>query len=417
MTHPLIRSLLNLRGNERACVYTEPLWGIPYNLYSPYASVYMLAFGLTDAQIGLIASIGFVFQIFTALLSGAITDKLGRKRATFLFDILAWSVPTLIWAVAQNFYYFVAAAIINSVWRVTMNSWTCLMVEDADPDDLVDMYAWVYISGQSAVFFAPIAGVLISMFTLVPTMRGLYLLAFAMMTIKFVVLNIYAVEPRQGVVRMQESKHQSLFSVLNGYPQVLRQILRTPATLYTLGIMLTMSICGLIGNNFWAIIVTQRFNIPTADLAFYPFAKSALMMLFFFVIQPRMKELPFKIPMLAGFACYILSLFILVNLPEKSYVWLMISVLLEACGLTSVGPLLDKMTVVTVNAQERARILSIVYVTVIALTSPFGWIAGQLSTIDRVLPFYLSIMLFGFGAFLTWRAARIAEQPPAAALE
>jgi MFS family permease len=414
-THPLIRSLLELRGNARSCIYTEPLWGIPYNLYSPYISVYMLAFGLTDTQIGLIASIGFVFQIVTALLSGAITDKLGRKRATLIFDILAWSVPTLIWAVAQNFYYFVAAAIINSVWRVTMNSWTCLMVEDAEPEHLVDMYAWVYISGQMAVFFAPIAGILINQFSLVPTMRGLYLLAFLMMTLKFVVLNVYVDETRQGKVRMQESKHQSMFSVLNEYPSVLRQILRTPATLYTLGIMLAMSICNLISGNFWAIIVTQKLNIPAADLSLYPFARSALMMLFFFLIQPRMKEMHFKIPMLVGFACYLTSLVILVSLPEKSYFLLLVSVLLEACGMTTVGPLLDKMIVVTVNPQERARILSIIYVTVIVLTSPFGWIAGLLSSIDRALPFFLAMALFTVGAFLTWRAARFSERVEAAA--
>ena len=27
--HPLISTLVNLEGNPRACVYTEPLWGIP----------------------------------------------------------------------------------------------------------------------------------------------------------------------------------------------------------------------------------------------------------------------------------------------------------------------------------------------------------------------------------------------------
>ena len=414
-THPLIRSLLELRGNARACIYTEPLWGIPYNLYIPYASVYMLAFGLTDTEIGLIASIGFFFQIVTALLSGAITDKMGRKRATLIFDILAWSVPTLIWMVAQNFYYFVAAAIVNSVWRVTMNSWTCLMVEDSEAEQLVDMYAWVYISGQMAVFFAPIAGILINQFSLVPTMRGLYLLAFLMMTLKFVVLNVYVDETAQGKVRMQESKHQNLFSVLNEYPGVLRQILRTPATLYTLGIMLAMSICNLISGNFWAIIVTQKLQIPAADLSLYPFARSALMMLFFFLIQPRMKELPFKIPMLLGFACYLASLVILVVLPEKSYLMLLVSVLLEACGMTTVGPLLDKMIVVTVNPQERARILSIMYVTVIVLTSPFGWIAGLLSSVDRTLPFFLAMTLFAVGAFFTWRAARFSEQAEASA--
>jgi MFS family permease len=410
INHPLIRSLLSLRGNARSCVYTEPLWGIPFNLYAPYVSIYMHDFGLTYSQIGQIASISFAFQIVTALLSGVITDKLGRKRATLLFDILAWSVPTLIWAIADNFYYFVVAAIINSVWRVTMNSWTCLMVEDAEPDLLVDMYAWVYISGQIAVFFAPIAGILIGQFSLIPTMRGLYLLAFVMMTTKFVVLNLFVNETQQGVVRMQESKHQSWFSVLNEYPGVLRQILRTPATLYTLGIMLVMSITNMISGTFWGLIATQKLQIPDAELAIYPFARSFLMLLFFFIIQPRMKEMPFKIPMLGGFACYLLSYLLLINLTEKTSFLLIFSVLLEACGMTTVGPLLDKMVVVTVDAKERARILSILYVTVIALTSPFGRIAGDLSSVNQILPFILIIVLLGAGAFLTWRAAKFTER-------
>ena len=122
MKIPLIHALKNLRGNARGAAYTEPLWGIPYNLIAPYASVYMLALGLTDGQIGLIASVGLAFQIFWALLSGAITDKLGRKRATLIFELLSWSVPYLISAVAQNWVYFVIAAIINSVWRVVHNA-------------------------------------------------------------------------------------------------------------------------------------------------------------------------------------------------------------------------------------------------------------------------------------------------------
>ena len=126
----------------------------------------MLALGLTDIQIGLLASIGLVFQVVTALLSGAITDKLGRKRATLIFDILSWSVPTFIWAIAQNFTYFLIAAIINSVWRVTMNSWSCLLVEDTEPDLLVDVYSWIYISGQVVAFFAPLAGLLINQYGL-----------------------------------------------------------------------------------------------------------------------------------------------------------------------------------------------------------------------------------------------------------
>src|SRR5665647_1828927 len=129
--HQLVNTLLGLRGNQRACVYTEPLWGIPFNLYAPYATLYMYAMGVTDVQIGLIVSLGMAFQVLFALVSGIITDKLGRKKTTFIFDIIAWSIPCLIWAVAQSFIYFAIAALINSMWRITMNSWTCLLVEDS----------------------------------------------------------------------------------------------------------------------------------------------------------------------------------------------------------------------------------------------------------------------------------------------
>jgi hypothetical protein len=49
--HQVIRTLKELRGNPRACGYMEPLWGIPYNLYVPYTSIFMLALGMSDGQI------------------------------------------------------------------------------------------------------------------------------------------------------------------------------------------------------------------------------------------------------------------------------------------------------------------------------------------------------------------------------
>lgn len=153
----MFATLRSLRGNPRGCVYFEPLWGIPFNLYAPYVSIYMIALGLTDKQIGLILSISTLFQVFFALISGVVTDKLGRKLTTLIFDILSWSVPALISAVAQNFWYFLVAGIINSVWRITHTSWSCLLVEDADQDQLVDIYTWIYIANLFVGFIAPLA--------------------------------------------------------------------------------------------------------------------------------------------------------------------------------------------------------------------------------------------------------------------
>ena len=58
--NPLLTSLLALRGNGRACVYTEPMWGLSMMLVLPYASVFMLALGVKDEQIGLLASIAIL---------------------------------------------------------------------------------------------------------------------------------------------------------------------------------------------------------------------------------------------------------------------------------------------------------------------------------------------------------------------
>ena len=145
LNHPLIQSLRELKGNPRITVLTEVMFGIPYNLFVPFFSVYMLALGMTDQQIGSIASLGLVVQIFAALLSGAIVDKFGRRLTLFLCDLLAWSVPCLIWAIAQDIRYFMIAAILNSLFRISHTAWTCLMVEDAEERHLVHIWTWIMI--------------------------------------------------------------------------------------------------------------------------------------------------------------------------------------------------------------------------------------------------------------------------------
>ncbi len=100
MSNPLVSTLTHLKGNPRACTYTEPLWGLSMNLCLPYASVYMLALGIRDIQIGLISTIGMVAQVIFGLLGGVITDKIGRRKPFVFWTsvVLAASmVVPLVW--------------------------------------------------------------------------------------------------------------------------------------------------------------------------------------------------------------------------------------------------------------------------------------------------------------------------------
>jgi hypothetical protein len=87
--------------------------------------------------------------------------------------------------------------------------------------------------------------------------------------------------------------------------------------------------------------------------------------------------------------------------------------LIEAASLAMFGPLMDALTIISIDDAERARINSILFAVVILLTSPFGWIAGQLSEINRVLPFVLNICLFIIGSGLVWLAWRLRDQDAA----
>jgi len=408
--HSLITSLRSLTGNPRGCVYTELLWGIPFNLYAPYVSIYMIALGLSDADIGLIVSISWGFQVIFALLSGIITDKMGRRQTTLIYDILAWAVPALVAALAQDFWYLLIAGIINSTWRITMNSWTCLLVEDAEPEQLVDIYTWISISNQIVGFIAPLAGIAIGIFTLVPTMRGLYFFAFVMFTIKPIVTYWMTQETAQGIIRMRETRSQPVLSMLREYTSVVRDLFRAPQTLYTAGITLVVSITTLISNNFWAIIVTEKLHIPAQDLGVFPFVKSAIILGFFFLVMPRIAKLHFKIPMVIAFLGFIVSQLLLITAPDRGYLVLLASAVLEACSFAVVNPLMGEMMARTIDGQERARIQSILYVVIILLTSPFGWVAGTLSSINKDAPFLFNSVLFGFGAVLAYLAGQASQK-------
>lgn len=400
--HSLFNFLKDLSGNPRACIYTEPLWGIPFYLYTPYVSIYMLALGLAEREIGLILSISWGFQIALALVSGVITDKLGRRRTTLIADILSWSLPALFSAMAQNLWWFLAAAIFNSIWRISQNSWTCLLVEDAEPNQLVDLYTWIYIANLLVGFIAPLAGVLIGIYSLVPTMRGLYGFAAFMFTLKALITYWFTDETAQGKSRLEETREQSILYILQGYKGVFSELLRTPRTLYTAGIMFVISVTMLISNNFWAIIVTEKLHIPNEYIAFFPFIKSAIMLMFFFIVMPRINRKHFKFPMVIGFTVYGLSQVVLITAPEQGYAALILSVVLEACCIAAVNPLVDQLAVLAIRAEERARIQAILQVGIILFTSPFGWIAGMLSELNKNLPFVLNLILFCVGSFLAY---------------
>lgn len=407
--HPLVRDLIELRGNPRACVYTEPLWGIPYNLYSPYATLYMYSLGLSDVKIGILLSVGMFLQVFASLMGGVMADKLGRRKATVIFDLLSWSVPCLIWMVARNYYYFLIAAIFNSLWKITDNSWSSLLVEDADKSKLVNIYTWITVSGLLAVFFAPLSGIMVRKLSVVPAMRILYFVSFVMMTAKFLILYFCSTETAQGRRKMAENRGVSILTLLAGYKQVFLDILKQPATIMTLAIMIILNIHSTITGTYFSLYVTENLGVPSDYLSYFPMVRAAIMLLFLFLLQYRFEKYAFKYPMLVGFTLYIFSQLLLI-FSRGSMVMILGYIVCEAFAHALVMPRKDSMMVLNVDPEERSRIVSLLQLIMIAVATPFGYITGLLSSVDRRLTFALNIVFLASAMVIVAAYSKIEKQ-------
>lgn len=407
LNHPLIVTLRELRGNPRVTVLTEVMFGIPYNLFTPFFSVYMLALGVTDQQIGSIASLGLLIQIFSALLSGAIVDKFGRRLTLLLCDLLSWAVPCLIWATAQDMRYFVAAAVLNSFWRISHTAWTCLMVEDAEERHLVHIWTWIMIFAVCSAFFTPLGGWFVGRFGLVSAVRGLFLFGALMLAAKAAVLYIYSHETARGIQRMAETKEQSLLSLMGEYRNVFGQILHSRPLLAALMLMVIINIYSTISGSFWGVLFTSKLGFSDSEISIYVALRSIVMTICFFLLGSRLTNpRRFRLPLWTGFIAFFISQLILVFMSPRAIALLILSVLLEAVASALVNPMTESLLSLALETKERARISAMVYVALIVLISPFGWIAGQLSAIDRALPFTLNMVLFALGALFVWVIGR-----------
>jgi MFS family permease len=400
----LVKTLLELRGNPRACVYTEPLWGLSMNLCIPYASVYMLALGLKDSEIGFIATLYMLMQVIFAFLSGAITDKLGRRAATAIFDFIAWCIPSLIWMRAQGFWYFFIAALFNGAMKVPTNSWDCLMVEDAEKSQITRLYSLTVVCGQLSALFAPISSILVSRFTLIPAIRILYVNAFVIMTAKVLILFFCSHETRTGVIRMKETRDKNLFSLLGGYGGVLKIIGRSRGTIFSLIITALVGAVGMVNTTFWQVIVSKKLLVPDPLLPLFPMFRSVIAMIFLFTLVPRLTRFNLRTPLLCGFAAYIIGQTLLISAPARGmtrYIILCFSLVFDGFGSGTLMMLAESLVALHVNLRERARVMAIQHMIIMFATSPFGWIGGILSGLSRALPFVLNICLLFTGIGVT----------------
>lgn len=405
----MIQVLLSLKGNPKACIWAEPLWGIPYNLYLPYVTLYMTALGLDYADIGLVTSIGMASQMVFAVLSGVLTDKMGRRMCTLVFDTLSWSIPTFLWMLAQDINWFIVAALFSGMWRITENSWYLLMIEDADKRQVIALNSLTNLMGLIVAFIAPLSKFIVDAFGMVVTMRVFYGFACVSMTVKFIVCYVYTTETRNGVRRMAATKNKPLLRSLWECRGVYVRIIREKRMLLTLVILAAYMLVTTLNGNYWAIYLRDIIGVQEGNVALFVTIKSMITLICSFVLVPKVNYKAIKSPMLWSLLIFAVSQGLLLLGVGGGFgiIVLSLSVILEATALSVLGPVTGSLVFINAEEDERALIVGMVYATVALIVSVFPALVGLLVERSLRIPFYVNMGLFALLAAVTVAISRL----------
>ena len=399
--HVLVQTFRELKGNPKWSICTEPLWFIPYSLFVPFQTLYMRKLGLSSVEIGTTVTVGFILQMFFALIGGVITDKMGRRKATVIFDTLGWTVPCLIWAFSQNFWWFLAAAAVNAAFQITNTSWNCLFIEDCPPKHITNAFTLIQMCGMLSVFFSPLAVILVGKYDVVPVMRWLYFIAALSMLAKFLLLYYFGGETKVGKKRMEETKNLSYFSMMKGYGTVFLTMIKSGKMRLVVYLMALTNIIQIATTNFFSLYVTEKIHLSDELVAVFPVIRTLVMLAFVIGLQNLFQKLRMKVSFLVGFFMYITSHLLLLLTPEKNLLLVMGYTILEAAAYAVIIPRKDALMAHYVEQKERSRIYALYNVLMIGISVPFGSLIGWMFELNPSFPFLFNIALFGLCIFLT----------------
>ncbi|MFD0681425.1 MULTISPECIES: MFS transporter [unclassified Paenibacillus] len=389
-----------LQGNARGCMLYEPMFLLPYSLYLTYASVYMLELGVSETQIGLLTSLGLMLQIFTSLISGYLTDRMGRKKALMIFDFVSWSTATLLWAVSQNIWFFLAAAIFNSFQKVPNTAWYCLLVEVTKPDERPHIFNVLQLINIICGLFAPLGGLLVSHYGLVPANRIMYLIAFVSMTLMFIGRNYATHETEMGIRKSQEQGAFQPRVILSDYWQVVKMVFANTPLLLLFGIYILYQFQLNMRNTYLSIYLVKALHFSEAFIAWFPAVTSVSMLLLILYVVPRIKPVHVNRYMVMGFLLSAAAMLLQIVAPVEGTFWIVGSTILFAVGTIITYPYLEASVANVIQDEERAKVFSILSVMILIFVSPSGVIGGWSYAINPRLPFVLIVISFVASALL-----------------
>ena len=383
--------------NGRMILLFQPLWAIANALYAPYLTQYMLAVGCTKAQVGIINAVGMVSGAVIGLFAGWVTDRLGRRLATFYGDILNWAVSCLLWALASNWWWFLAGAISNSFVRLVGVSWNCLLTEDTAPNNRLTIFWWMNVANTTAIFFTPLMTPFINRWGLADTMRVVLLVTVVLYMGIYVLRQRVTRDTPISRERQEVSRGTSPLDGIRAFGPLIGRLLRNPLLLTFLLIRSIYYVQTTVKGSFFSVAVVQGMGFADSIIGTINLLTGVVMLTMQFILLPRLTIQRPIVPLMISLSALLLAHLGLVLAPAHSWLSLLLIVVVSSGGAVLTGMLVDTLTANAMPDEDRAPLLALTSVIMVALSAPLQLLSGFLAELPGVgprLPMALVTALF-----------------------
>ena len=150
---------MKLERNARICRNCFFFWAIPYTIYYYYLSIYFeeaLNFGTSD--IALLMTVANASALLFSFIAAPVVDKMGRRNATFVFDLISSALPCILFLLSGNLIVALIAQAITGLNRIMSTGYYLLMIEDTSEENNIGAMNWFNIILVGAGLCTPIGG-------------------------------------------------------------------------------------------------------------------------------------------------------------------------------------------------------------------------------------------------------------------
>ncbi len=358
----------------------------------------MKGLGVTDKQIGYIISIGYIAGTVFSLVSGLITDRLGRKRTTLIFDFISWPLTVLIYLISNSFIMFAIATVLNNMGKIVGVSWNLMIVEDADNDQRIAAFNLLNIINISTGVIIPLAGVLVGAYGVITAERVFLTYGVISMSTMVILRNHLYKETRIGQQILDEYKKnpvplklKSLIPVkaarvFKGNPKAI-----IAALVYILFFVYVP--LGTFNSLYFAPFMTEALKLGKSSISVLGGIYSGVMLLIFVFVIPAVSKGNNTRNMQSGLLIQAVSLSLLILIPGGSLINVVLCIGIYAVGFGIFRPFLDTMLAEVTEGNERAGIYSLINTVTCVITALLGFVSGSVYVFNPRLLYIISIVI------------------------